>query len=161
VKRAAVVLSFISALLVVSAMAPALAQTPLNRADFHARQMTVMPRVNPCLQDGTSWCDYVHTSFSTLCGGAPIAFVQGTFNMATIGCRNIDESLATDNRFTNLILRLYYSPNAGGAHACLGKNAQISNLTNTTFNHNPGQPGYGQSVFNNVASVTWTPTPCS
>jgi hypothetical protein len=65
-------------------------------------------------------------------------------------CRNQDE--AFDNDYQDPI-RIYYSPNYGGAHTCLPAWESYTNLNhaNQTFNSDTGA-GYGQQVWKNVAS---------
>jgi hypothetical protein len=65
-------------------------------------------------------------------------------------CRNQDEAL--DNDYQDPI-RIYYSPNYGGAHTCLPAWESYTNLNhaNQTFNSDTGA-GYGQQIWKNAAS---------
>jgi hypothetical protein len=97
--------------------------------------------------------DYAATGYKSECfavdgGGADV-------NWSTYGCRNVDESI--DNQASingaSFIVRLYYSPNEGGAWTCVPVGEEIGNLNNKKYTFNSGSgPGAGDMVWNNVAS---------
>lgn len=84
-------------------------------------------------------------------------FTGGTSNWGD--CRNQDEAL--DNDYQEPV-RIYYSPNYGGAHSCLPRWEDYSNLnhSNQTFNSDTGA-GYGQEVWKNVASSKYFQGSCT
>lgn len=73
-----------------------------------------------------------------------------TANWANYGCRNVDEAFAN---LLSVAVRLYYSPNEKGAWVCVPAGWTSSDLYGYTFNNGSGDAGYGQLIFNNVASA--------
>jgi len=75
-------------------------------------------------------------------------------------CRNQDEGLY-EWRYS--IVRIYYSPNYAGAWACLPAFEAYFDLNQSdeTFDNGAGRPGYGQQVWENVASSAFGTGSCS
>jgi hypothetical protein len=102
------------------------------------------------------FCDFSETSGNDLCFVAD----SGISNWGVYGCRNIDESFANE---TGGLMRLYYSPDHHGAWACVN-NGWYSNDMNKdiyTFDNGSGDAGYGQEIWDNVASNTTASGSCS
>jgi Peptidase inhibitor family I36 len=68
---------------------------------------------------------------------------------------NLGSFRNTDNSEANGVgpVRLYYSPNYGGAWVCTISGLAITPLSDYTFNNGSGLAGYGQNIANNVASI--------
>jgi hypothetical protein len=64
-------------------------------------------------------------------------------------CRNVDESFFNA---TLVAVRLFYSPSYVGAWICIPATTYLGDLSNITFNNGTTDAGYGDSVFNDVAS---------
>jgi hypothetical protein len=50
------------------------------------------------------------------------------------------------------IVRLYYNNNQRGAWVCVPNGYYNNDPSSVTFNNGSGDPGYGQSIYNNVQS---------
>jgi hypothetical protein len=121
----------------------------------HAARQGHKPKTGPAL---SYFYVYGGTGYGDLCvrlvaasGGAGTG---NSFNLSDYGCRNADESI--DNASPTAV-RLYYSPNDGGAWTCIPANKEFSNLNQSDylFNSAPtsSTPGYKSQVWLNVASV--------
>jgi len=66
-------------------------------------------------------------------------------------CRNHDESFAN---IVSGLVRVYYSPNEKGAWACIPNGWYSNNLNKSayTFDNGSGDAGYGQEIWENIAS---------
>jgi|HubBroStandDraft_6_1064221.scaffolds.fasta_scaffold435373_2 hypothetical protein len=94
-----------------------------------------------------SYCAYKETDGRDLC----VSGVDDLPNWNELGCRNLDESMANVSGFP---VRVYYEPNWQGAWACLN-NGWYSNDLNKdvyTFSSGKGDAGYGQEIWENIAS---------
>jgi hypothetical protein len=122
-------------------------QRPAARAVVGAAaRLSSAPQAGPPLQ---RFFDYSTTNQGTLC-----AEIQGTngssVNWSNYGCRNVDESFANG---ATVAVRIYFSPNEGGAWTCLPAGGSWNNLDNSKYTFNSGSgAGAGQKVENNVAS---------
>jgi hypothetical protein len=85
-------------------------------------------------------------------------------------CRNADESVENGIALcgpppnNKCAVRIYYHPlniDGGGAHACIPYGVDIPNLSGYTFNSGPGEPGYGQPIWNNAGGLTISNSACS
>ena len=96
--------------------------------------------------------------FSDIYGTDCAVFTGSSSNWGN--CRNQDEGLTNH---TNVIVRIYYSPDYKGAWTCLPAWEYYSNLnhSNETFNSGQGKAGYGQQVWENVASSGFGTGTCS
>lgn len=146
---------------VVSGTAGWTASTHASHADSMAvtqaakvanRDIAGKPRVDVPLQayddcSSAFWCTYNTTN-----GGSYCLSSQGNVsNWGNYGCRNEDESFA--NR-TSGGVRLYYSPDYGGAWACVNPGWYSNNLNKNVylFYNGSGLSGYHQEIWKNVAS---------
>jgi hypothetical protein len=120
------------------------------------RQRTSKPRVRPdgayanCTGEYADiYCDFVGTNGNDECFG--ISLSQP--NWGNYDCRNLDESFANRDG-EGILVRLYYSPNYQGAWACVNDGWYSNDLNKDvyTFNNGAGDAGYGQEIWDNVAS---------
>jgi hypothetical protein len=100
------------------------------------------------------YCDYVGTDGSDIC----LLDNATDRYWSDAGCRNVDESFA--NRTSGLV-RLYYSPDLGGAWVCIDASKYSNNLSGYVFNNGSGKAGYGASLENDVASSSTASGSCS
>jgi hypothetical protein len=100
------------------------------------------------------YCDYAGTSGSDLC----LLDNATDRYWSDAGCRNVDESFA--NRTSGLV-RLYYSPDLGGAWVCIDASKYSNNLAGYVFNNGSGKAGYGAPLENDVASSSTASGNCS
>jgi hypothetical protein len=100
------------------------------------------------------YCDYVGTSGSDTC----LVDNATDDSWQAAGCRNVDESFA--NRTSGLV-RLYYSPDLGGAWVCIDASKYSNNLAGYVFNNGSGKAGYGAALENDVASSSTASGNCS
>jgi hypothetical protein len=91
------------------------------------------------------YCDFRNTGYTNQCFNS-----QGEqTNWGNFGCRNVDESFRNESAFA---VRLWFSPNFGGAHVCIEPQHGMANMANYTFNSGSGRSGFGSTLNNNVAS---------
>jgi hypothetical protein len=132
-------------------------------AQPHSAAHAAGPQITGGCKSYSSYCDYAFTNpnFSTngnVCFIIDANLANWDDNPQVNSCRNVDE--AFDNN-TPDVVRLYYSPNYSGAWVCIPAHTGIENLSGKPFNNGSGLAGYGQSIFNNVASSTISTGTCS
>ena len=103
---------------------------------------------------GSGWIIFSDIYQSVVCTGGK----SSVNNLGT--CRNQDKGIS--NALSDPI-RIYYSINHNGAWACLPAQTVYQNLnhSNQTFNNGSGDAGYGQQVWENVASLSVFEGSCS
>jgi hypothetical protein len=109
----------------------------------------------PSTCDPSSVCLYSETGYH----GIKYDTNSDNSNLDSVSFRNLDESVAS--AFTAKYVRLYYSPNYDGAWVCLDPGTSISNVASVTFNNGSGEAGFGQSIYQNVASVGINSSKCT
>jgi hypothetical protein len=154
----ALILSLLGAIAIATSPATAATQAPqLASALVSSHAHTgLMPRTD-ILQKASArritcpgfYCDFINTGFTNDCFNSQGD--QSNWSHGALVCRDVDESIRNQ---TGTPLRLYFSPNFGGAHVCLNAGRAIPDLGDFTFNSGSGLAGFGQSVENNVASST-------
>jgi hypothetical protein len=127
--------------------------TPEAAGYAHARSAPLV--VEPdCYVVGGDWCIW-----SGINGDGALEY--GTTSASSISLRNLDGSVENSGDPYNLYLRLYYSPNYGGAWVCLNPGVWLANTANYKFNNGSGYPGYEKTLYDDVASVRFNTDPCS
>lgn len=135
------------------AMAPAVAAPAKSagRATTQVAQHAALPQNFEAYYDwSTANGPYATTSPANI----PCLSLVVTANWGNYGCRNVDESFSN---ILSVAVRLYYSPNEQGAWVCIPAgwtSPKNSGLSNYWFNNGPNAPGYGQGIWNNVASAS-------
>jgi hypothetical protein len=116
------------------------------------------PATPTCNSQGVGYCDYALTGGRDFCfwWDGSLANWNSLPNSGN-QCRNVDESIYVE---AGGYLRLYYSPNYGGAHVCIDPFDYISNLSGYRFNSGSGA-GLNQPIENNVASSSWDGNRCT
>lgn len=131
-----------------------------SSAELLATKQGALPAVSQpfCSANGLSWCMWSGTDAT----GTQLGPEEGNIaNLGSIGWRNIDESVENDAEPYGEYLRLYYSPNYGGAWVCLNVGTYIQNTANHSFNNGSNLAGYGATLYRNVASVSFSDTKCT
>jgi hypothetical protein len=93
----------------------------------------------------TGWCIFLSTYYTG-------SWESGAVNEPLMPYRNQDESESNYRGW----LRLYYSPNYAGAWVCIDDGTDIPDTSKYVFNNGAGKAGYGATLWNNVASLTWS-----
>lgn len=100
---------------------------------------------------GSEFADFAN--YTTYLDGDPCVVGgdgSGLQNWGNYGCRNVDEYF--EQPLPGFVVRLYYSPNAGGAWVCVPYGF-VGSLAPYAFDDGPTTAGgYGQGIWNNVAS---------
>jgi hypothetical protein len=108
---------------------------------------------------GPAWCIWSGTGGT----GSQEAIGQSTvLDLDNYYIRNLDKSVedAVGANGGKMYLRLYYSLNLKGSWVCLDPGTFLYDTFYYNFNNAPSQPGYGQSIYDNVASLSWTSSAC-
>lgn len=135
-----------AALLVATAPAAASVQAHASRAVVSAsRASSLAQQHSTALKNFEAYSDFTATGEN----GAPCLSLIVSANWGDYGCRNRDESFGN---LMSVAVRLYYSPNQAGAWVCVPSEWNSTNLSGYTFNNGSGRPGYGQYIWNNIAS---------
>jgi peptidase inhibitor family I36 len=100
-----------------------------------------------CLWNGTNY------------GGSQEEVMFQSFSSLPSGISNNEKSAA--NKFSGKYVRFYFGPSFSGAWRCFNPNAASSDLHNLTFNKGNGRGGFGQSLFDNIASVGINTSACT
>jgi hypothetical protein len=102
-----------------------------------------------CLWNGTNF------------GGSDSDFLFRSDGSLPGGISNNEKSGANELNGSSQYARLYWGSNFTGAWVCLNPGTSFSDFSNFTFNNGSGQPGFGQSIKNNIASVGLNSSACS
>ncbi|HEY8044523.1 MAG TPA: hypothetical protein VIF35_09670 [Streptosporangiaceae bacterium] len=134
-----------------------------SRAVLAAKKQPVAPAIAAvsapaCGNNVDVWCMWSGTEAT----GTQFGPKSGSIaNLGNYSWRNLDESVENSAEPYGVYLRLYYSPNYGGAWVCLNVGTYIQNTGNHSFNNGPNLAGYGATLYRNVASVSFTDSVCT
>jgi hypothetical protein len=103
----------------------------------------------------TFFCDFAATGQNNRCFESD-ASGMNIANWNTVGCRNVDESIANN---TSEYVRLYFGPNHEDPHTCINPGTSFNNLGGLDFNSGTGAGT--QPVENNVASSSASTSRCT
>jgi hypothetical protein len=111
-----------------------------------------------------SWC--IWTAFNGGLGYSGYTEASAWYsvpNLSTFEVRNLDKSLenAVGSDGGKLYLRLYYSPNYGGAWVCVNPGFFAGDTGAYYFDNGSGKAGFDQTIYDNVASLTYTTSACT
>lgn len=152
--RMGIALAAIAVVAAIPATASMAASGHVGRASSAATQATAADHQGPRISNGAAdncysgfYCNFKQTDGNGFCFDSD----EAISNWNAAGCRNIDESFS--NRLGELV-RLYYSPNYQGAWACVDNGWYSNNMNKDvyTFDNGSGDAGYGQEIWDNVAS---------
>jgi hypothetical protein len=151
---------FIAALFVAAAIstsaAPALAaqSSPAGSMTSSSTARAAQGQVSQVanVECATQFCDFIDPSFVGTC------YATSTSQSSLAGCRDVGRSVANDSGST---VRLYFSPSFGGAHVCINPHTEFSSISRFSFNSGSGLAGFGQTIINNVASMSIGGSACT
>jgi hypothetical protein len=106
------------------------------------------------LGECASACLWTETSYN----GTVEALFQSDPSLPS-GISNNEKSAADE--LSGKYVRFYYGPSYSGAWRCYNPTNATSNLSDVTFNKGQGDGGYGQSLYDNIASVGINTSACS
>jgi hypothetical protein len=150
---------------VTSATAPGLHQVLTSPASFGSESAQLAslksaqikaPRASGCPSHlgVTFFCDFAATGQTNRCFESN-ASGMNIGNWDSVGCRNIDESIANN---TSEYIRLYFGPNHEDPHTCINPGTSFNNLAGLDFNSGTGA---GTPLENNVASSSANTSRCT
>lgn len=158
-----IVATGVMAMVQVGPSAAATARHAGSSAALAAKKQAVAPTIAAasaptCGDNVDVWCMWSGTDATISQLGPKSGSIA---NLGSISWRNIDESVENSAEPYGVYLRLYYSPNYGGAWVCLNVGTYIQNTANHSFNNGPKLAGYGATLYRNVASVSFTDSVCT